>query len=77
MKHLGHQNRKQHVYDGDMLLYRGTMGDLWGVMVAIREAKKGEATNLQARAGAGRPQGDRRETARRPQGDRRDGARRP
>ena len=70
MKHLGHQNRKQDVYDGDMVVYSGTMGDLWGVMGARREAKEGQATNLQA-------QGGRREVAGRSQGDRKDGARRP
>ena len=61
MKHLGHQNRKKDVYDGDMMVYRGTMGDFWGVMGAKREAKEGQATNLHL-------PGDRRETARRPQG---------
>ena len=47
MKHLGHQNRKKDVYDGDMVVYSGTMGDCWGVMGAKREAKEGPATNLQ------------------------------
>ena len=47
MKHLGRQNRKRHVYDGDMVVYSGTMGDCWRVMVAKREAKDGPATNLQ------------------------------
>ena len=27
MKHLGHQNRKKDVYDGDMVVYSGTIGD--------------------------------------------------
>ncbi len=69
MKHLGQQNRKKDVYDGDMVLYRGTMGDLWGVMGAKRDAKEDQATNLQARAGARIPQVDREETARMVQGD--------
>ena len=77
MKHLGHQNRKKDVYDGDMVVYSGTMGDLWGVMGAKNEAKEGQATNLHLPESARRPQGDRREIARRPQGDRKDGARRP
>ena len=47
MKHLGHQNCKKDVYDGDMVVYSGTMGDCWGVMGAKREAKEGPATNLQ------------------------------
>ena len=46
MKHLGHQNRKKDVYDGDMVVYSGTMGHCWRVMVAKREAKDGPATNL-------------------------------
>ena len=50
---------KRGVYDGDMVVYSGTMGDLWGVMGAKREAKEGQATNLQA-------QGGRRDGARRP-----------
>ena len=38
MKHLGHQNRKKDVYDGDMVVYSGTIGDFWGVMGTKREA---------------------------------------
>ena len=68
MKHLGHQNRKKDVYDGDMVVYSGTIGDFWGVMGAKREAKEGQATNLHLPESAGRPQGDRKETARRLQG---------
>ena len=61
MKHLGHQNREKDVYDGDMVVYSGTIGYFWGVKGAKREAKEGQATNLQAHGG-------RREVARRPQG---------
>ena len=69
MKHLGHQNRKKDVYDGDMVVYSGTMGDFWGVMGAKREAKEGQATNLHLPESARRPQVDRRSTARMVQGD--------
>ena len=65
MKHLGHQNRKKIVYDGDMVVYRGIMGDFWGGMGAKREAKEGQATNLHLPETAGRPQVDRRDGARR------------
>ena len=77
MKHLGHQNREKNVYDGDMVVYRGTMGDFWGVIGAKREAKEGQATNLQAPESARRPRGGCRDGARLVQGWCRDGARRP
>ena len=75
MNHLWHHNRKKNVYDGDMVVYSGTMGDFWGVMGAKREAKEGQATNLHLPESARRPRGDRKETARRPQGWCREGAR--
>ena len=68
MEHLGHQNRKKIVYDSDMVVYRGIMGDFWGVMGAKGEAKEGQATNLHLPETARRPQVDRRETAGRSRG---------
>ena len=74
MKHLGHQNRKKDVYDGDMVVYRGIMGDFWGVMGAKREAKGGQTTNLHLPESARRVRGGRKEGARRVQGGCKEGA---
>ena len=49
-----------------MVVYSGTIGYFWEVMGVKRDAKEGQATNLQAPESARRPQGDRKETARRP-----------
>ena len=68
MKHLGHQNHKKDIYDGDMVVYRGTMGDFWGVMRAKREAKECPAINFQPRGGPGMGQGWARDGPRMAQG---------
>ena len=77
MKHLGHQNREKDVYDGDMVVYSGTIGYLWGAMGAKREAKEGQATNLHLPESARKVRGGCEEGAGRVQGWCKDGARRP
>ena len=75
MKHLGHQNRKKDVYDGDMVVYSGTMGDFWCVMGAKRETKEGQATNLHLPESARRVRGGCEEGTRMVRGGCGDGAR--
>ena len=53
MKHLGHQNREKDVYDGDMVVSSGTMGDFWGVMGAKREAKEDQGGEKGGKRGPG------------------------
>ena len=73
MKHLGHQSRKKEVYDGDMVVYSGIMGDFWGGNGGEKGGKRGPGDQLarpgRCREGAGRLQGGCREGARRVQGE--------
>ena len=67
MKHLRHQSRKKELYEGDLVIHSGLLGDFWGGKGAKGEGQKRSGDQLarpgKCKDGARIVQGGSRETS--------------